>query len=139
MKHLLIGLVRLYRLLLSPWVGGQCRFYPTCSAYTIGALERHGAAAGSYLGAVRILRCHPWCQGGHEPVPEHFTWAPWRRDATSSPDPADAECGALVQESDAVTSAPMHNSASLPGESGVAGGAMSAAPAAKPQSLTPFS
>ena len=65
MKQILIGLVRLYRLLLSPWAGGQCRFYPTCSQYTIDALERHGAAAGTYLGAVRILRCQPWCRGGH--------------------------------------------------------------------------
>ncbi len=108
MKRLLIALVRGYRLLLSPWVGGQCRFYPTCSAYTIEALEKHGAAAGSYLGAVRILRCQPWCQGGHEPVPAQFTWAPWRRDATT-----EAEHPSAPQPA---SSPPMHNSESLPDE-----------------------
>ena len=65
----LIALVRVYRLLLSPWLGNQCRFEPTCSAYAIGALGRHGALAGSYLVAARIARCHPWCEGGLDPVP----------------------------------------------------------------------
>lgn len=69
-RRFLIGCVNAYRLLLSPWLGSQCRFYPTCSAYALEALERHGAAAGSYLGARRLLRCHPWCAGGHDPVPE---------------------------------------------------------------------
>lgn len=69
-KRLLVGLVKGYRLLLSPWVGGACRFTPTCSAYALDALERHGAAAGSYLTVARIARCHPWCAGGHDPVPE---------------------------------------------------------------------
>ena len=65
----LIGLVRGYRLLLSPWLGSACRFTPTCSAYSLQALEQHGAAAGSYLTFARIARCHPWCAGGHDPVP----------------------------------------------------------------------
>ena len=69
----LIGLVRLYRLLLSPWLGSACRFSPSCSVYAIEALERHGAAKGSLLTAGRLLRCHPYCQGGHDPVPETFT------------------------------------------------------------------
>jgi len=60
-QHVLIGLVRGYRLLLSPWLGSSCRFEPTCSAYSLEALQRHGAAAGSYLTTARILRCHPWC------------------------------------------------------------------------------
>ena len=67
----LIGLVRGYRLLLSPWVGSACRFTPTCSAYALEALERHGAAAGSYLTLARLGRCHPWCRGGADPVPPH--------------------------------------------------------------------
>jgi putative membrane protein insertion efficiency factor len=66
----LIGLVRGYRLLLKPWLGNACRFEPTCSAYALQALERHGAAAGSYLSARRLARCHPWCPGGIDPVPE---------------------------------------------------------------------
>jgi len=69
MKRVLITLVRGYRLLLSPWIGSACRFTPSCSVYSLEALERHGAAAGSYLTAVRIARCHPWCAGGHDPVP----------------------------------------------------------------------
>jgi uncharacterized protein len=65
----LIALVKVYRLLLSPWLGNSCRFEPTCSAYAIEALERHGAVAGTGLAAWRILRCHPWCSAGHDPVP----------------------------------------------------------------------
>ena len=66
----LIGLVRAYRLLLQPWLGNRCRFEPTCSAYAIGALQRHGGLAGSYLAAARIARCHPWCAAGFDPVPD---------------------------------------------------------------------
>ncbi|MFN3957560.1 MAG: membrane protein insertion efficiency factor YidD [Tepidimonas ignava] len=69
-QRLLIGLVQAYRLVLSPWLGSACRFEPTCSAYALQALQRHGAAAGSYLAARRVLRCHPGCAGGHDPVPE---------------------------------------------------------------------
>ena len=68
-RRFLVALVRGYRFLLSPWLGSACRFEPTCSAYTLEALERHGAAVGVYLGARRIARCHPWCPGGIDPVP----------------------------------------------------------------------
>jgi putative membrane protein insertion efficiency factor len=71
MRALLIGLVKGYRLLLSPWLGSACRFTPTCSAYSLAALERHGAAAGSYLTLARLARCHPWCAGGVDEVPAH--------------------------------------------------------------------
>ena len=70
MRRLLIALVRGYRLLLSPWLGSACRFEPTCSVYALQALERHGAGWGSYLTAARLVRCQPWCVGGHDPVPE---------------------------------------------------------------------
>jgi putative membrane protein insertion efficiency factor len=66
----LIGLVRAYRLLLSPWLGSACRFEPTCSSYALQALERHGAIAGSALTLGRLARCHPWCPGGCDPVPD---------------------------------------------------------------------
>lgn len=66
----LLLLVHGYRLLFKPWLGNVCRFEPSCSAYALQALERHGAAAGSYLVARRILRCHPWCDGGCDPVPD---------------------------------------------------------------------
>ena len=69
MKQFLISGVKAYRLLLSPWLGSSCRFEPTCSAYALQALEQHGALAGSYLMVSRIARCHPWCQGGCDPVP----------------------------------------------------------------------
>jgi len=69
-RRTLIALVRGYRLLLSPWLGSSCRFEPTCSAYALQALQRHGAAVGTYLTVARLARCHPWCAGGHDPVPE---------------------------------------------------------------------
>lgn len=69
-KAFLIALVRAYRLLLSPWIGSQCRFEPSCSAYSLQALQDHGAAAGSYLTVARLVRCHPWCTGGCDPVPD---------------------------------------------------------------------
>ncbi len=68
-RRFLVGLVKGYRLLLSPWLGSSCRFEPTCSVYAIGALERHGALAGTYLMLHRIARCGPWCEGGCDPVP----------------------------------------------------------------------
>lgn len=68
-QTLLIGLVKGYRLLLSPWLGSACRFEPTCSAYSLQALQQHGAAMGSYLTLRRLVRCQPWCEGGHDPVP----------------------------------------------------------------------
>lgn len=71
-QRALVALIKLYRLLFSAWLGAQCRFEPTCSCYAIGAIERHGAGAGTLLAAWRLLRCHPWCKGGHDPVPEHF-------------------------------------------------------------------
>jgi uncharacterized protein len=69
-QRTLMGLVQAYRLLLKAWIGNACRFEPSCSAYALQALERHGAATGSLLTAKRLLRCHPYCQGGHDPVPE---------------------------------------------------------------------
>ena len=70
MQNLLIGLVKGYRLLLSPWLGSACRFEPTCSRYALGALESHRAGIGTYLTIARLARCHPWCAGGLDPVPQ---------------------------------------------------------------------
>lgn len=67
---MLMGLVRGYRFFLSPWLGSACRFTPTCSAYALESLQKHGPAAGTYLSARRLLRCHPGCPGGHDPVPD---------------------------------------------------------------------
>ena len=69
MKRVLLGLIAAYRLLLSPFLGPSCRFYPTCSAYAGEAIETHGALRGTWLAARRILKCHPWHPGGYDPVP----------------------------------------------------------------------
>jgi len=66
----LIQLVRLYRLAISPWLGGNCRFDPTCSSYAIEALQKHGVFKGTWLAMRRIGRCHPWGGSGYDPVPE---------------------------------------------------------------------
>lgn len=72
MKKLLIGAIRLYRKTLSPFIGQQCRFEPSCSHYGEEAIEKHGALRGSLLTVWRILRCGPWSKGGYDPVPETF-------------------------------------------------------------------
>lgn len=69
-QQLLSALVQGYRLFFKPWVGNVCRFEPSCSSYALTALQRHGAWRGSGLAAWRVLRCHPGCAGGHDPVPE---------------------------------------------------------------------
>ena len=77
-----------YRLLLSPWIGHSCRFQPTCSAYALEALERHGAVRGGRLVLSRLLRCHPWGGSGYDPVPP------------TSPDEDRAEESGSVQATD---------------------------------------
>jgi hypothetical protein len=77
MKFLLQKLIRLYQIILSPWVGNQCRFYPTCSCYAHQALEKHGFWKGSFLMVRRICRCHPLTKSGFtDPVPDRFDF-PW--------------------------------------------------------------
>ncbi len=73
MQRVLLTAVRGYRLLLSPMLGAACRFEPTCSVYALEALQRHGAGGGSYLTLRRIGRCHPWCDGGFDPVPVRWS------------------------------------------------------------------
>jgi hypothetical protein len=68
-QRLLVGLIRGYQLVLSPFVGNQCRFTPTCSQYAREAVEKHGALKGSWMAVRRVSRCHPWHPGGHDPVP----------------------------------------------------------------------
>ena len=70
MRFVLIQLIRFYRYVISPWVGQHCRFYPTCSSYALTAIERFGALRGSYLTIIRLSKCHPWHEGGLDPVPE---------------------------------------------------------------------
>lgn len=69
MTRLLLGLIRLYRLLLSPLLGRNCRFEPSCSRYALEAIDRYGVVKGGWLAIRRIGRCHPWHPGGFDPVP----------------------------------------------------------------------
>jgi putative membrane protein insertion efficiency factor len=69
MKPVLIFLIKLYQWCLSPFFGGQCRFYPSCSAYAVEAIDTHGALRGAWLAVRRLARCHPWHAGGVDPVP----------------------------------------------------------------------
>jgi uncharacterized protein len=64
-----IALIRLYQLLISPALPPSCRFAPSCSRYTLEAIQRYGAVKGGWLGARRLVRCHPWNPGGYDPVP----------------------------------------------------------------------
>jgi putative membrane protein insertion efficiency factor len=78
-QNVLITLVKSYRLLLSPTLGSACRFEPSCSAYSLQSLQKHGAAVGTYLTLGRLVRCHPWCNGGLDQVPEkvNFRLSAW--------------------------------------------------------------
>jgi len=69
MRRPIILLIKAYQLALSPLFGRCCRFEPSCSRYAMEAVERHGALRGSYLALLRIGRCHPWHEGGEDPVP----------------------------------------------------------------------
>jgi uncharacterized protein len=69
MSDLLIGLIRAYRYVVSPWLGSNCRFAPSCSEYALSGIAKYGAIKGCWLALWRICRCHPWCEGGYDPLP----------------------------------------------------------------------
>lgn len=78
MREVALGILERYRRWISPLLGTRCRFEPSCSRYASEALARHGLLAGSLLALARLLRCHPWCEGGWDPVPEEpLRWS-WR-------------------------------------------------------------
>ncbi len=85
--RLLITLLRGYKRFVSPWLGNRCRFYPSCSDYARGAIERHGAIRGSLMTTTRLLRCQPLCDGGMDPVPERFSKRFWARNRSADPPP----------------------------------------------------
>jgi len=83
-RRILIGLVRVYKLILSPHIGGGCRFTPTCSEYSIEALEKYGALKGFVLSIHRILRCNPWGGHGYDPPVWYAERHPAPRDTQHS-------------------------------------------------------
>lgn len=86
MKYILIGLLKAYRVVISPLYGNVCRYYPSCSAYALQAVQTHGAARGSWLATKRLLSCHPWARGGYDPVPG--TDPEYEREQADRRDPA---------------------------------------------------
>lgn len=70
LSRFLLAAIRVYQYLFSSFMGRSCRYHPTCSSYTAEAIRRFGALHGGFLGAKRICRCHPYCAGGYDPVPE---------------------------------------------------------------------
>jgi len=72
LKKIITAPIRFYRYFLSPFLGSNCRYYPSCSAYAMESVEEHGALRGSWMAIKRILRCHPWHEGGFDPVPDNI-------------------------------------------------------------------
>ncbi len=68
-SRVVVGLIRAYQYLLSPWLGPRCRYSPSCSNYALEAIRRHGSSRGGWLALKRVGRCHPWATPGHDPVP----------------------------------------------------------------------
>lgn len=79
----MVAVLRLYRRLVSPLYGDVCRYYPSCSAYALEAVQRHGVLKGTWIALRRLARCHPWAAGGLDPVPAHVGW-PRRASADAS-------------------------------------------------------
>jgi len=69
MRRILVTLIRAYQWLLSPFLGQNCRYHPSCSHYAVEAVERHGPVRGTWMALRRVGRCHPWHEGGYDPVP----------------------------------------------------------------------
>lgn len=93
LQLVLVGIIRLYQILISPLLGDVCRYYPSCSNYGLQAIRSHGPIKGSLLAAWRIFRCHPWAAGGIDPVPEQGTWRNPKVIETSTKTDGQVHCG----------------------------------------------
>ncbi len=85
MKAAVIWMIRGYKRLVSPFLGNNCRFHPSCATYCADAVEKHGVIKGIYLGVKRIFKCQPWHGGGYDPVPEKFRF--WGADLATDQEP----------------------------------------------------
>lgn len=88
MKYVLIGLLVVYRKLVSPLYGNVCKYYPSCSAYALEAVTVHGAMKGTWLAARRLGSCHPWAAGGYDPVPGTPAAELWAAELSAKNNPA---------------------------------------------------
>ncbi|PSL01397.1 hypothetical protein CLV30_114127 [Haloactinopolyspora alba] len=115
MKYLLIALLKGYRLVISPMYGQTCRYYPSCSAYALEAVETYGSVRGSWLTLRRLGRCHPWCAGGVDlvPSPDRYRW--WGRAAGTDGDDPPPTTGTGHAESSPLTVPPDDERAVLRG------------------------
>lgn len=96
MKRLIVTFIKLWRAIISPLYGNVCRYYPSCSAYGLEAVQTHGALLGSWLTVKRIVRCNPWSAGGYDPVPGTPAAAEWAREQGAATPRTDPESGAAA-------------------------------------------
>ena len=99
MKHVLIGLLKAYRAVISPLYGNVCKYYPSCSAYALEAVTVHGAGRGTWLAARRLGSCHPWAEGGYDPVPGTPAAEAWAAEQAAKLSPANPAAPAVREVS----------------------------------------